>query len=124
MNKIAACAIIHHPTEDLFLAVSRKHNHEAFGFPGGAVEPGESLTECMIREVKEETGLDVKVCEEIFSSIDEEGWECTAFDVLLCVGALETKEDIVIKWATKKELIDGPFGRYNEKLFERYKDAL
>lgn len=29
-------------------------------FPGGHVEPGESLLQSVIREMKEETGLDIK----------------------------------------------------------------
>lgn len=33
----------------------------AWGFPGGRVEQGESAPAAVIREVKEETGLDVKV---------------------------------------------------------------
>lgn len=35
-------------------------NWSGIAFPGGHVEPGESFTESVIREVKEETGLTIK----------------------------------------------------------------
>lgn len=33
--------------------------HKTYQFPGGHLEDGESLTDCVIREVKEETGIEL-----------------------------------------------------------------
>ena len=42
-------------------------------FPGGKIEPGESSAEAVIREVKEETGLIIKV--PIFLGFHENNWD-------------------------------------------------
>jgi 8-oxo-dGTP pyrophosphatase MutT (NUDIX family) len=38
-----------------------KTHHERWVFPGGQVEVGENLMEALIREIKEESGIDVEV---------------------------------------------------------------
>lgn len=41
--------------------LQRRGDSGRWGFPGGAIEPGESIQQAAVREVKEETGLDVEV---------------------------------------------------------------
>jgi 8-oxo-dGTP diphosphatase len=50
------CAIADEAT-DSFLFINRRKSWKGYAFPGGHVEPGESITACVIREVREETGL-------------------------------------------------------------------
>jgi 8-oxo-dGTP pyrophosphatase MutT (NUDIX family) len=42
------------------LLLQRRSDNGLWGLPGGSVEPGESVTEAVVREVREETGLDVR----------------------------------------------------------------
>jgi 8-oxo-dGTP pyrophosphatase MutT (NUDIX family) len=43
------------------ILLHRRRDNDLWSLPGGAVEPGESITQTIIREVREETGLQVKV---------------------------------------------------------------
>lgn len=45
--------------EDRFLLVKTHKWGDRYGIPGGKIEDGETMVEAVVREVKEETGLDV-----------------------------------------------------------------
>lgn len=51
------CAIIN---DGKVLMINRKNDWGGWAFPGGHLEANESLVECTIREIKEETGLVIK----------------------------------------------------------------
>lgn len=36
------------------------YSHQTYQFPGGHLEDGESLEECLLREIAEETGIEIK----------------------------------------------------------------
>lgn len=55
---VAVCAIIYGPFRDSLLLQKRSDNKQYY-FMGGRVEPGESLSEAIEREVLEESGLRV-----------------------------------------------------------------
>ena len=43
------------------LLIKQNYGGRKYGVPGGAVEPGETPTEAAVREVREETGVDVSL---------------------------------------------------------------
>ena len=50
--------------------IDHEKNESYWTFPGGGIEAGESETDCIIREMKEETGLDVEVISLLFDEPD------------------------------------------------------
>ena len=57
---VGVSAIIFNPYHTAILLIKRTDNGR-YCFPGGRLEPGESLTEGCVREAEEETGLIVNV---------------------------------------------------------------
>jgi len=61
LNPAAAACIRDEQGRILLLRRSEKDN--LWSFPGGAMDPGESIAETVVREVREETGLEVEPIE-------------------------------------------------------------
>ncbi len=63
--KVAAALILHKGK----VLMAKRHRDDVQGglweFPGGALEPGESLRDCLARELQEELGIQVEVGEEV-----------------------------------------------------------
>lgn len=57
LNFVGACIV----NEKKQILLQKRADKQVWGFPGGAVELGESLEEALIREIKEETGLEVSI---------------------------------------------------------------
>ncbi|WP_406237496.1 NUDIX hydrolase [Nocardia sp. NBC_01009] len=59
--KVAVSALVR-DAQGRILMIHRTDN-DRYSIPGGALEAGETITEALTREVKEETGIDVRVAD-------------------------------------------------------------
>ena len=57
--EMVTCVMIQNPETNEVLVQNRKRKYPGWSFPGGHVERSESIYDCAVREIKEETGLDV-----------------------------------------------------------------
>jgi A/G-specific adenine glycosylase len=88
-------------------------------FPGGKVEPGETIEECIVREIREELGIEITVGDHLIT-IDH---AYTHFRVTLnvhhCQHISGTPEAIAcdeIRWVSVAELDRFPFPKANETI--------
>lgn len=97
------------------LLVQRGHEPERgrWTVPGGRLEEGESAAEAAVREVREETGLDVEVHEELWSLVkpvdDKLDYEIRDFRARVVGGELRPGDDAPdARWFAPEELTDLP----------------
>lgn len=104
------------------LAVSRKHDHNDMGLPGGKIDPGETKEEAILREVKEETGLDIENLKFQFVRLcidkDNTYKSCGVFtgDVK---GIINHNEPHIVKWVDPVVITKGSFGDFNIQTFNK-----
>jgi len=89
--------------------------------PGGKLEHGETPEEGLLREVKEEINLEVKVGEPIFSYLEAIKYACyvVVYECKLISGEIKlSSEHSEYKWASVEEIQKLLIEPYVKKLFE------
>lgn len=79
-----------------------------WSLPGGRLEPGETSAEAAVREVREETGLDVEVGA-LLATVDLGNYLVDDFAVTVIGGELRAGDDAAdVRWCTADEVAQLP----------------
>ncbi|GCE64716.1 8-oxo-dGTP diphosphatase MutT [cyanobiont of Ornithocercus magnificus] len=81
-------------------------------FPGGKQVPGETIEECIARELREEVGLEVKVGKQLISLDHTYGYRQLSFSVHLCNHIGGEAKPLVsqqVRWVKVGSLLLYPF---------------
>ena len=93
---------------DKYLLQNRvKKDWQGYTFPGGHVEPGESIVQSVIREVKEETGLTLKDPHLVGVKqfwVESERYIVFLFSATKFTGELRSSHEGEVGWFTKVEM--------------------
>ena len=77
--------------------------------PGGKIEPGESAEKCLVREIKEELDIDIKVKQSLIQHTHSYPTVTIKLVPFICEqigGELKLKEHVDFKWLNTNELLD------------------
>ena len=97
--------------DDRILVTQRRDDAHLGGlweFPGGKREPGESHEECLMRELREELGVTVKVNEKITSTFHrypDRAVFLSFYRATLLEGEPQRLGVADIRWVTREELV-------------------
>ena len=96
--------------DDKYLICQRGAEDECsllWEFPGGKLEVGETLEECIIREIKEELELDIKLQGIFTTSIyhfAQKEIHFTVYDAVIVAGQMKLNVHNDAKWVTLEEI--------------------
>lgn len=78
-------------------------------FPGGKVETGESFETGLIREIREELAIDIRVNEKIgdnYFSIEHKDYCLHIYQADYVAGAIELVDHDAVEWVKPEQLLD------------------
>ncbi|WP_394514476.1 (deoxy)nucleoside triphosphate pyrophosphohydrolase [Priestia aryabhattai] len=112
MKKVTAAII----KDENRLLIAKRHSKDPLGgkweFPGGKIEPGETPKECLVREIKEELGVEVKIGpfydENVYSSQDHDIHLLFYWAEVITGKMIPVVHDD-LKWTTIEELVNFDF---------------
>ncbi len=121
--RVVACIL---KNKNRFLITRRmKHSHlgHLWEFPGGKIEPGESLEDCAVRECREELGIEVKPLR-LLTEVQHDYPEVSVhLYFMFCEwlsGEIQALECADFTWATPGQFADYEFPAADKEVIERF----
>jgi nucleoside triphosphatase len=120
--------LIFNPDGKLFLMRSHKW-HDSFTVPGGHIELGETMKDALIREVKEETNLDIYDIKPITHQefiYDDEFWKKRHF-IFFDFTAKTDSDEVILNyeaqdhiWVSLEDVFELKLDKYTKYAIETY----
>ena len=108
------------------LLITQRHAEAHLGglweFPGGKREAGETFEQCLVREIREELGVEISVgelFEEVAHAYPEKAVRLKFFTCKLPAGEPRPLDCAAVRWVTKAELADFGFPAADARLLAR-----
>ena len=102
------------------------HLPNLWEFPGGKVEPGETFQSCLVREIREELGIEISVCdllEDLTHSYPDKTVRLCFYRCALISGEAKPIHVQDLRWITREELKQYEFPAADAKLIARLADV-
>jgi mutator protein MutT len=122
-----AAALIFHKGK-LLITQRRPDDHlpNLWEFPGGKIEKGETFEQCLVREIREELGIDIAVgelVEDLTHTYPEKTVRLCFFKCALISGEAKPIHVQDLRWITREELGNFEFPAADAKLITRLQAA-
>jgi mutator protein MutT len=127
--KIQVAAAVIERDGKIFIARRKKEDHlqGIWEFPGGKVEEGESLQECLKRELLEELGIVADIAEQIYScQFNHKGTllALSFFNVRTYHGEITLYDHSAMAWVGPDEFSNYSFPEPDRPLLELLRDRM